>query len=134
MSDAPSLAPITVELIRLVEQVTGRPTGNTEAPHGAAPPYSFLSRVDTIWSGSLAGEFEMATVVFQLQCIGLDAAGVEWLEHRARIALDPVPVFAGWSVIDWEPLGSPGGIRPDRDVTPHLYFSTPQWRLIAMPT
>ncbi len=128
---APSLAPITVELMRVLALATGRPIGNTGAPAGATAPYGFISRIDTSWSGSMLSDYEMATVVYQMTCVALDPAGVEWIENRAQNALATPPTVPGWLFIDWEPLGSPGGVRPDRDVTPHLYFSTPQWRLIA---
>lgn len=129
----PSLAPITVAILAALTTGTGRQIGDSRAPDDAVPSYGFLTRVDTIWTGSLLSDYEMATVTYQLQCVGLDAAGAGWLENRAQIALQFPPAVAGWHFIDWEPLGSPGGVRPDRDTTPHLYFSTPQWRAIAQP-
>lgn len=77
--------------------------------------------------------FEMAVVIYQVQCVALDSAGVEFLEHRARQALAEPPSAEGWRVLRYMPPEGPGGTRLDRDVTPHLAFSTPQWRLTAQP-
>lgn len=131
---APSLAPITLNLIRIVQEATACPIGDSGAPPGVDPRttvYGFFSRLDTAWSGSMLSDFEMATVVYELQCVAPTPAGVELLEGWAQTVLAAAPKFAGWHVIDWEPLGSPGGIRPNRDVSPHLYFATPRWRLMA---
>lgn len=129
---APSLAPLHAALkARLA--TTGRPVGDSAAPPDAAPPYYFLTRGDTRWSGSLSNPHEMVTVVFQVQCVALDTAGVEWLEHRARLALADPPPAAGWRILRYLPPDGPGGVRIDRDIEPPLLYATPRWRLTAQP-
>lgn len=133
--EPPSLAPIAAALLDTLNAGTPEHIafGDLGAPPGAGDLYGFLTRVDLAWSGSWANPHEMATVVYQAQCVGLDAAGVEALEHLVRVLLAPAPSVAGWQVIDWESLGGPG-IRVDRDTTPERAYSTPRWRLIAQPT
>lgn len=128
---APSLAPLHAAVLAALRSRIPR-VGDMGAPEGD-PPYAFLSRTDTRWSGSLANPHEMVTAVFQVQCVALDSAGVDWLEHRARLALALPPVAEGWLVLRYLPPDGPGGIRVDRDVTPHLAFSTPEWRVTAQP-
>lgn len=130
---APSLAPIAAALLERLRAGTDRPIGDLGAPPDAEAPYGFLSRVDARWHGSMANPHEMVTVVFQLQCVAFDTAGVDYLEHRARLALAEPPSAEGWRILRYLPPDSPGGIKVDRDVEPPLAFSTPQWRLTAQP-
>lgn len=128
---APSLAPISAAVLAALRTKITR-VGDLGAPAGGVP-YAFLSRTDTRWTGSLRNPHEMACVTYQVQCVALDSAGVDFLEHKAREALAVAPLAAGWRVLRYVPPDGPGGIRVDRDVTPALAFSTPQWRLWAQP-
>lgn len=129
---APSLAPLSAAVLAALRTQI-RHVGDLGAPPGADPPYAFLSKTDTTWTGSMRNPFEMVVVTYQVQCVALDTAGVEFLEHRARQALAEPPAVEGWRVLRYMPPDGPGGIRLDRDVTPHLAFATPQWRLTAQP-
>jgi hypothetical protein len=130
---APSLAPLAAALLDVLRRGTGRPIGDLAAPPDASLPYGFLSRVDARWTGSLANPHEMVVVVYQVQCVALDTAGVEYLEHRVRLALAVPPPAEGFRVLRYAPPDSPSGIRVDRDVTPHLAFSTPRFTITAQP-
>lgn len=129
---SPSLAPLSAALLASLRAQITR-VGDLSAPAAAAPPYAFLTKVDTRWTGSLANPFEMVVVTYQVQCVALDTAGVEFLEHRARIALATPPVIPDWRVLRYITPSGPGGIRVDRDVNPPLAYSTPQWQLTAQP-
>lgn len=133
---APSLAPIHTALLQLLRTGTGKQIGDLGAPPEPVPPYGFLAKVDARWSGSLRNPHEQVAITYQLTCVALDSAGVEWLEAKARQVLAEPPVVPGWSLSRWRPPldSGQGGIRLDRDVTPHLAFSTPQWRMWAQPT
>ena len=130
---APSLATLSTAILDRLRTSTGRPIGDLGAPPDAAAPYGFLSRGDTRWSGSLRNPHEMVTVVYQVQCVALDSDGVEWLDHRVRSALSLPPPAAGWRVLRYAPPDGPSGVGLDRDVTPHLAFSTPQFVITAQP-
>lgn len=129
---APSLAPITASVLAALRSQISR-VGDLGAPTGGVP-YAFLARSDTAWEGSLRTPFQVVRVTYQVQCVALDSAGVDFLEHKARTALDAPPVVAGWRVLRYMVPDGPGGIQRDEDTTPHLFFSTPQWRLWAQPT
>jgi len=130
---APSLAPISTALLERLRTSTGRPIGDLGAPPNASSPYGFLSRTDTRWTGSLRNPHEMVVVTYQVQCVALDTAGVEFLEHRVRLALAVPPQADGWRVLRFAPPDGPSGIRVDRDVTPALAYSTPQFVITAQP-
>ena len=130
---APSLASLSTAILERLRTSTGRPIGDLGAPPNAAAPYGFLTRTDTRWTGSLRNPHEMVVVVYQVQCVALDTAGVEFLEHRVRVAMADPPSAAGWRVLRYAPPDGPSGVRVDRDVTPHLAFSTPQFRITAQP-
>jgi hypothetical protein len=130
---APSLAPLAAALLDRLRTSTGRPIGDLGAPADAGLPYGFLSRGDTRWTGSLRNPHEMVVVIYQVQCVALDTAGVEYLEHRVRQALATPPAAAGFRILRYLPPDGPAGIRLDRDVTPHLAFSTPRFTITAQP-
>lgn len=131
---APSIAPITLAIATALE-TTGRPIGRNGAPAAPGLPYSFLTRLGTTWSGSMANAAEMVAVVYQATCVGLSDEQVEWMDAAARRVLAEPPVVAGWEFVEWlVPEGDPG-VRPDDDdPAQRLLFTIPQWRLIAMPT
>jgi hypothetical protein len=130
---SPSLAPLSAAILAQLRNSTGRPIGDLGAPPDASPPYGFLTRIDTRWTGSLRNPHEMVVVTYQVQCVALDTAGVEYLEHRVRLALAVPPQAEGFRVLRYAPPDSPSGIRVDRDVTPHLAFSTPRFTITAQP-
>lgn len=129
---APSLAPLTQAVLEALR--TRIPNvGDLGKPAGAEPPYAFLSRAHTRWTGSMGNPHEMVIAVYQVQCVAYDSDGVDWLEHQARQALASPPVVTGWRVLRYLPPDGPGGVRLDDDVDPPVAFSSPQWRVTAQP-
>lgn len=135
MTPAPSVEPITAALQTALAAVTGRPVGRGRKPDGAVPPYTFLTRVGLVWTGTLGEPWREAELTYQVQCVAFDALVVELLEAKAgAVILGPLTI-ADWDLVRAAPLGSPG-IRTDRDPDPAnpLLFSTPQWSIWAQPT
>lgn len=135
MTAAPSVEPITAALQDALETTTRAPVGSGRRPDGATPPYTFLTRVGLLWTGSLGEPYREAELTYQVQCVALDALVVELLEAKVAAAvLGPLSID-GWAIVRAAPIGSPG-IRTDRDPDPAnpLLYSTPQWSIWAQPT
>lgn len=134
---APSIAPITAAVVAALE-TTGRPIGRNGAPptgpDGVSTPYAFVTRTAQTWTGSWANAAEMASIAYQVTCVGATDDEVEWMYARARDVLADAPVVAGWEFIEWLAPEVDPGVRPDDDdPNERLLFTTPIWRLTAMP-
>lgn len=119
-------------------ETTGKPVGFAEAPAGAleavqdrsGPDYMVLYPLNSVRDGSLGAPYSDAELAYQVTCVGRLASGVRYLVGLLEPALAGIAV-AGRSVTVIPE--DDGAVRPDTDVTPHVFIATPRFRLASTP-
>lgn len=82
-------------------------------------------------SGSLENPFEDADLVYQVTCVGKNQEQAEWLVDQVMVLVEGFEV-EGRSIALVTPDGGPG-VRPDKDETPPVFFSTPRFTVKSTP-
>lgn len=121
-------------------ETTGKPVGFAEAPEGAlegvrlrtGPDYYVLYPLTSRRDGSLGDAYSDGEFVYQVTCVGRLASGVRYLAGLLEPALAGITI-TGRKVIQTVPEDD-SGVRPDTDVTPHVFIATPRYRLVTVPT
>lgn len=106
------------------------------APVGAGPPYvSLHPDPGSPTSSSLAGEHDQADVVVAVVCVGASAEQALWVGDTVATSLLGTEITvtgrAGWRP-ELDAAGPP--VRRDDDVTPPLFYLSPQYRIRSSAT
>jgi hypothetical protein len=100
---------------------------------GLSVPYCVVYNISGgRMSGNLDDPFEDADLVYQVTCVGQTREQAEWVADKATVTLVNGLSVTGRSIVLVTPEGGPG-TRPDRDVTPPVYFTTPRFTIKSTP-
>lgn len=98
---------------------------------GLTAPYAVVYALNPEFFGSLENPFEDGDLVYQVTCVGKTREQAEWVVDKAMALLDGFTV-TGRSIAYVSVDGGPG-TRPDYDVTPALFYSTPRFTIKTTP-
>ena len=113
-------------------EAAGLTVGDADA-EGLTPPYAVVYKIDGgEYEGSFENPYEDAELIYQVTCVGVTREQAEWVADKAMVLLNGLTV-ADRRIALVSPEGGPG-TRPDRDVTPHVWYSTPRFRLKSTPS
>lgn len=111
-------------------EAAGLTVGDGDAS-GLTAPYAVVYTIDPNYYGTLDNPYENADIVYQVTCVGKTREQAEWVQDKAMVLLDGFEVD-GRHIAHVRPDGGPG-VRPDRDVTPPVFFSTPRFTVKTTP-
>lgn len=145
MTDVAQSSPVTdavLDLLRTIENPAGgniqvgdavRPPGPTPAP-ATFFPYAVVHTGLTLLDGTYVEPKEDGLYRIQVNSIGLDRAGAEWLRDQGRALLcDPSNYdIAGYVVVSTEFVTGLPTTRDD-DVTPPLHTAIDVINVLATP-
>jgi hypothetical protein len=115
-------------------QAAGLTVGDGIAPTGAEAKYVVVYPIEGgNRTGTLAGPFDDAELVYQLTCVGDHRWQAEWVRDKAEAALLSGLTVAGRHIPLVSPDEGDSGIRRDDSVTPALYYATPRYRIRTTP-
>lgn len=113
--------------------------GDADAPERPIPtpktfyPYCTVRTLLIRSEGSLTDPKECALHRVEVTSVGLDRAGTEWLDDQVRnVLLNPGLEIDGHAVV-WSTDVGGQSPRPDRDVTPHVFFAVAFVNLMVSP-
>jgi hypothetical protein len=113
-------------------QAAGLTVGDAQAPSNSGPPYCIVYPLPGGDSfGTLQNPNEDADLPFQVTCVGVSRKQAEWVADQTLTLLGGLSV-AGRAIV-LVTLDSFGGARPDHDVSPPVYSSTPRYRVKSTP-
>lgn len=129
-----ALRPHTDAVITAVETI-GKPVGDADAEGLTAPYYVVYPIPGGRRGGTLANPHEDSDIVYQVTCVGETREQTEWLLDEVTEAL------LGWGgsgavpgrSITFVDISDHPGVRPDRSVTPPVYFATPRFTISSRP-
>lgn len=99
---------------------------------GLTAPYAVVYNITGgDMSGTLENPYEDAELIYQVTCVGKTREQAEWVVDKAMVLVDGFEV-EGRHIALVRPDGGPG-TRPDYDVTPPLFFSTPRFTIYTTP-
>lgn len=136
--------PVTEGVISALEAIANPSGGYIRVGDAAAPPspkpppssfYPYCVVRSTIITsdGSATDPKEDGLHRVEVTSIGKDRAGAQWLSDRAReILLDPELAIDDHAVV-WSTDAGGQGTRPDRDVTPPVFFAVAVVNLFVTP-
>lgn len=105
--------------------------GDADA-EGLTPPYVVVYPIaGGEMFGSLDDPYEDADLLYQVTCVGRTREQAEAITNRAMALLNGFSV-TGRSIALVSPEGTPG-TRPDHDVDPPVFYSTPRFRIKTTP-
>ena len=114
-------------------EAAGLTVGDADA-EGLSPPYCVVYAIPGGgFTGTMENPFEDGELPYQVTCVGETREQAEWATDKALTALVAGVTVTGWNVVLVSPDGHPG-VRPDHDVSPPLFYSTPRFRLKTTPT
>jgi hypothetical protein len=122
-------------------ETAGKPVGLAEAPDGAlealtetddGPDYVILYPISGLRSPiSLVDATGDVELVYQTTIVARRPEGARYLIDKIETALLEVAVDGRHVVrVTADEVGQ---VRPDTDLTPHVYLATPRWRLWTTP-
>lgn len=98
-----------------------------------SPPYCVVYSIPGgSRSGNLDAPYDDADFVYQVTCVGTTREQAEWVTDKATVTLLNGLSVTGRSIALVSPDGNPG-VRPDYDISPPLFYSTPRFTLKSTP-
>jgi hypothetical protein len=145
MSSIQDVAPIVDWVIEILSTGTGKDIGDHESPENAKAPYAVVIFIDgTTYSGSLSLPDEMASMIVQVNSIGLTVKQARWMSDAVRRTMlarrSPSgafqvsgPVVAGYKVIDRSPSGGPSVPIPEGPSDRRVYTIPERFIITVTP-
>lgn len=127
---APPIVRVHTDAVIAALEAAGLTVGDADAA-GLAPPYAVVYHINDTFSGTLEDAYEDADMVYQVTSVGTTREQAEWVQDKAMVLLGGFDV-EGRFISNVRPDSGPG-VRPDRDVTPHVFFSTPRFTIKTTP-
>jgi hypothetical protein len=133
------ILPHDLAVVAAIETI-GKPVGLAEAPDGAleaitegdGPDYVIVYPISGLRSAiSLVDATGDVELVYQTTIVARRPEGARWLIDRIESALSGLTVDDR-HIVRVTP-DEVGQVRPDTDLTPHVYMATPRWRLWTTP-
>lgn len=107
--------------------------GDAIAPEDAVPPYAVVYLIAGGGLGGTLGDPNAdATLTYQVTCVGRSRQQAEWVGDKALELLSRQVLVPNRRVLNVR-LHIPPGVQRDDQVSPPVFWSTPQFRITTTP-
>ena len=98
------------------------------------PPYVVVYPITGgSYSGTLTDPQKNAELVYQVTCVGSGREQAEWLLDKATVTMLSGITVTGRALIHLY-VQEPSGVQVDNDADPPLFYATPRYRLLTVPS
>jgi len=125
----PDLTDHDTGVLAALATMTGVQVGDADGT-GLTTPYAVLHPIPGgSRSGTVAAPEDDCELVYQVTCVGDSRRAARWVNDKVDAAMQSISVtgrFVGPVLLDSNP-----GVLRDTDVTPHVFYSTPRYRVFT---